>query len=50
MKKWSGKLFAALLGLALVSIGGFDAKAADVFRIGALYPLSGPMRSWERTT
>ena len=43
MKKWSGKLFAALLGLALVSIGGFDAKAADVFRIGALYPLSGPM-------
>ena len=43
MKKWSGKLFAALLGLALVPVMVFGAKAADVFRIGALYPLSGPM-------
>lgn len=43
MKKWSGKLAIALLGLALMIAVPFSAKAEDVFRIGALYPLSGPM-------
>lgn len=43
MKKWSGKLFTALLGLALVPVLVFGAKAANDYRIGALYPLSGPM-------
>lgn len=43
MKKWFGKLIAALFCLAMLAVWPFGAKAADVFRIGALYPLSGPM-------
>jgi len=43
MRKWSGKVITALLGLALMVALPFGAKAEDVFKIGALYPLSGPM-------
>jgi branched-chain amino acid transport system substrate-binding protein len=43
MRKRSGKLITALLSLALMVALPFSAKAEDVFKIGALYPLSGPM-------
>jgi branched-chain amino acid transport system substrate-binding protein len=43
MKVWSGKFVTAALFLAFVVIVPPSTKAEDVFRIGALYPLSGPM-------
>ena len=43
MKNWSGKLMTTLFCLALIAVAPLSAKAQDVYRIGAIYPLSGPM-------
>jgi len=43
MKKWSGKFVTAILCLFFAVAMPFSVKAQDVFKIGALYPLSGPM-------
>jgi branched-chain amino acid transport system substrate-binding protein len=43
MEKWSGKFVTAILCLFFAVAIPVGVKAEDVFRIGALYPLSGPM-------
>jgi branched-chain amino acid transport system substrate-binding protein len=43
MKRWLIKVIAAVSCLVFSAAMPFGAKAAEVFKIGALYPLSGPM-------